>query len=48
MWNLVVVEVLQLDKEKTQVALIAIDDIWVFVNYRQDDASSVEAQIISW
>ena len=33
MWHLVMVEVLQLDKEKPQSALIAIDDIWVFVDY---------------
>ena len=33
MWQLVLVEVLQLDKEKPQSVLIARDDIWVFVNY---------------
>ena len=33
MGHLVYVEVLQLDREKPQSALIAIDDIWVFVEY---------------
>ena len=32
-WNLVLVEVLQLDKEKSQSALIGIDDIWACVDY---------------
>ena len=33
MWHLVLVEVLQLEKEKPQSALIAIDGIWVFTDY---------------
>ena len=32
-WYIVLVEVLQLDKEKSQSALITIDDIWVCVDY---------------
>ena len=32
-WHLVLVEVLQMDKEKSQSALIAIDDIWACVDY---------------
>ena len=37
------VEVLQLDREKSQSALIAIDDIRVFVGYGQEGVSGVEA-----
>ena len=33
MWHLVMVKVLQLDKEKPHNALITIDDILVFVDY---------------
>ena len=32
-WYLILVEVFQLDKEKSQSALIAIDDIWACVDY---------------
>ena len=32
-WCLVLVEVFQLDKEKSQGAFIAIDDIWACVDY---------------
>ena len=32
-WYRVLVEVFQLDKEKSQSALIAIDDIWACVDY---------------
>ena len=32
-WYRVLVEVFQLDKEKSQSALISIDDIWACVDY---------------
>ena len=43
---LVWVEVLQLDREKSWSALIAIDNIRVFAGYGQKGVSGVEALII--
>ena len=42
MLHLVLVEVLQLDGEKSQSALIAIEGIWVFAGYWQEGVSDVE------